>query len=180
MSRVGLMPIPVPKGTKVQVAEGVFRAEGPKGKVEQALFEGYPVAVEEGEIKISRAGDSGPERARHGLLRALLANAVHGAAEGFTKRLDIVGVGYRAEVKESAVQFALGYSHPVVFPIPEGIKIEHDARANRLTVTGADKQQVGQVAAEIRRLRPPEPYKGKGIKYSDEIIRRKVGKAGAK
>jgi large subunit ribosomal protein L6 len=174
------MPIPVPKGTNVQVAEGVFRAEGPKGKVEQSLFEGYPVAVEEGEVKIARAGDSGPERAKHGLLRALLANAVHGVSEGFTKRLDIVGVGYRAEVKEHAVQFALGYSHPVIFPIPEGIQIEHDARANRLTVTGADKQQVGQVAAEIRRLRPPEPYKGKGIKYSDEIIRRKVGKAGAK
>ncbi len=180
MSRVGLQPIPVPVGTKVEVAEGVFRAEGPKGKVEQALFEGYPVAVEEGEVRVARGGDSGPERARHGLFRSLLANAVQGVSEGFTKRLDIVGVGYRAEVKERAVQFALGYSHPVIFPIPEGIEIEHDARANRLTVIGADKQQVGQVAADIRRLRPPEPYKGKGIKYSDEIIRRKVGKAGAK
>ncbi len=123
MSRVGLMPIPVPKGTKVQVAEGVFRAEGPKGKVEQTLFEGYPVAVEEGEIKIARGGDSGPERAKHGLMRALLANNVHGVTEGF-KRLDIVGVGYRAEVKGRERAFPLGYSHPVIFPIPDGIEIE--------------------------------------------------------
>ena len=180
MSRVGLQPIPVPSGTKVEVKDGVFTAQGPKGTVSQPLLEGYPVAVAEGEVRVSRPGDSGAERSRHGLMRSLLANAVSGVSQGFSKKLDIVGVGYRAEVKERAVQFALGYSHPVVFPIPDGIAIELDARANRLTVSGADKQQVGQVAADIRRLRPPEPYKGKGIKYSDEIIRRKVGKAGAK
>jgi large subunit ribosomal protein L6 len=180
MSRVGLQPIPVPSGTRVEVSAGVFTAQGPKGKVSQSLFDGYPVAVEGGEVRVARPGDSGPERARHGLLRALLANAVAGVSRGFTRQLDIVGVGYRAEVKGRAVHFALGYSHPVVFPIPEGIEIEHDAKANRLTVSGADRQQVGQVAADIRRLRPPEPYKGKGIKYADEIIRRKVGKAGAK
>ena len=180
MSRIGKKPIPIPPGVKIHLDGMTVRAEGPKGKVEQALFEGYPVAVEEGEIKISRAGDSGPERARHGLLRALLANAVHGASEGFAKRLDIVGVGYRAEVKERAVQFALGYSHPVLYDIPEGIKIEIEAKANLVTVTGADRQKVGQVAAEIRSLRRPDPYKGKGIKYTNEVLRRKVGKAGGK
>jgi len=180
MSRVGLQPITVPSGTKVEVAAGVFTAQGPKGKVSQSLFEGYPVAVEDSEVRVARPGDSGPERARHGLLRSLLANAVDGVSRGFTRQLDIVGVGYRAEVRGREVHFALGYSHPVVFPIPDGIEIEIDARANRVTVSGADKQQVGQVAADIRRLRPPEPYKGKGIKYADEIIRRKVGKAGAK
>jgi large subunit ribosomal protein L6 len=180
MSRVGLQPIPVPSGTRVEVSGGRFVAEGPKGKVSQPLVDGYPVAVEGGQVRVARSGDSGPERARHGLLRALLANAVTGVSRGFSRQLDIVGVGYRAEVKGRAIHFALGYSHPVVFPIPEGIAVEHDAKANRLTVSGADKQQVGQVAADIRRLRPPEPYKGKGIKYSDEVIRRKVGKAGAK
>jgi large subunit ribosomal protein L6 len=136
--------------------------------------------VQDGVINITRPGDSGPDRSRHGLLRALLANAVQGAAGGFTKQLDIVGVGYRAEVKGSIVQFALGYSHPVIYDIPEGISINLDAKANRLTVTGADRQKVGQVAAEIRGLRKPDPYKGKGIKYTNEILRRKVGKAGGK
>jgi large subunit ribosomal protein L6 len=174
------MPIAVPKGTRVEVREGLFVAEGPKGRVEQTLIAGFPVEVKEGEVVISRPGDSGPERSRHGLLRALLANAVQGATGGFTKQLDIVGVGYRAEVKGNQVQFALGYSHPVMYAIPEGIKIEIDAKANRVTVSGADRQKVGQVAAEIRGLRRPDPYKGKGIKYTGEILRRKVGKAGGK
>jgi large subunit ribosomal protein L6 len=155
-------------------------AEGPKGRVEQSVFEGFPVEVKDGNIEVARPGDSGPERSRHGLLRALLANAVQGVSAGFTKQLDIVGVGYRAEVKGSQVQFALGYSHPVMYDIPAGIKIEIDTKANRVTVTGADRQQVGQVAAEIRGLRKPDPYKGKGIKYTGEILRRKVGKAGGK
>ncbi|HSU84700.1 MAG TPA: 50S ribosomal protein L6, partial [Thermoanaerobaculia bacterium] len=133
-----------------------------------------------GSIEVTRPGDSGPQRSLHGLLRALLANAVQGASAGFTKQLDIVGVGYRAEVKGNQVQFALGYSHPVLFDIPEGIKIEIDTKANRVTVTGADRQKVGQVAAEIRGLRKPDPYKGKGIKYTGEVLRRKVGKAGGK
>jgi large subunit ribosomal protein L6 len=180
MSRIGKMPIAVPKGTSVEVKQDRFIAEGPKGRVEQALLPGFPVSLENGVVTIARSGDSGPERSKHGLLRALLANAVQGASAGFTKQLDIVGVGYRAEVKGSHVQFALGYSHPVLFDIPAGIKIEIDAKANRVTVTGADRQQVGQVAAEIRRLRRPDPYKGKGIKYKDEILRRKVGKAGGK
>jgi large subunit ribosomal protein L6 len=170
----------VPAGTKVSVEDGVFTAEGPRGKVSQGLFEQFPVKVEEGVVTVSRPGDTGPERAKHGLLRSLLANAVNGAATGFEKSLDIVGVGYRAEVRGAEIHFALGYSHPVVFPIPEGIDVEIDAKANRVRIKGADKQVVGQVAAEIRRLRKPDPYKGKGIKYTGEILRRKVGKAGAK
>jgi large subunit ribosomal protein L6 len=173
------MPISIPQGTKVEVHDGVFVAEGPKGRVEQGLFPGFPVEIQDGVINVTRPGESGPDRSRHGLLRALLANAVNGAAGGFSKQLDIVGVGYRAEVKGTHVQFALGYSHPVIYNIPEGIKIEID-KANRVTVSGADRQKVGQVAAEIRGLRRPDPYKGKGIKYTTEILRRKVGKAGGK
>jgi large subunit ribosomal protein L6 len=180
MSRIGRMPIQVPSGTKVQIEDGTFVAEGPKGRVAQPLFEGFPIKVDDNVITIERPGDAGPERAKHGLLRALLANAVQGVSAGFTKQLDIVGVGYRAEVKGPQVQFALGYSHPVLYDIPEGITIAIDAKANRVTVSGADRQQVGQVAAEIRSLRRPDPYKGKGIKYTNEILRRKVGKAGGK
>lgn len=179
MSRIGKMPIQVPAGTKVEIQDGVFTAQGPKGKVAQTLFDGYPVEVDGNVVTIERPGDTGPERSRHGLLRALLANAVQGVSAGFTKQLDLVGVGYRAEVKGSHVQFALGYSHPVLYDIPEGIKIEID-KSNRITVSGADRQQVGQVAAEIRSLRRPDPYKGKGIKYTNEILRRKAGKAGGK
>jgi large subunit ribosomal protein L6 len=180
MSRIGRMPVPVPSGTKVQIQDGTLVAEGPRGKVSRPLFEGYPVKIEDGVVTIERTGETGPERARHGLLRALVANAVLGVSAGFTKQLDIVGVGYRAEVKGPQVQFALGYSHPVLYDIPEGIKIEIEAKANRVTVSGADRQKVGQVAAEIRGLRRPDPYKGKGIKYTNEVLRRKVGKAGGK
>ena len=179
MSRIGKQPIQVPGGTKVELQNGTFVAEGPKGKVVQPVFPGYPVDIDGDTITVSRPGETGPDRAKHGLLRSLLANAVQGVSTGFTKTLDIVGVGYRAEVRGREVHFALGYSHPVVFAIPEGIEVAVD-KANRVTVTGADRQQVGQVAAEIRRLRRPDPYKGKGIKYSDEILRRKVGKSGAK
>lgn len=179
MSRIGKQPITVPSGTKVELQNGSFVAEGPKGKVVQTVFEGYPVDIDGDTITVARPSDAGPDRARHGLLRSLLANAVQGVSDGFTKSLDIVGVGYRAEVRGREIHFALGYSHPVVFAIPEGIEVAID-KANRVTVTGADRQQVGQVAAEIRRLRRPDPYKGKGIKYSDEILRRKVGKSGAK
>lgn len=179
MSRIGKQPIQVPGGTKVELQNGTFVAEGPKGKVVQPVFPGYPVDIDGDTITVSRPGETGPDRAKHGLLRSLLANAVQGVSTGFTKTLDIVGVGYRAEVRGREVHFALGYSHPVVFAVPEGIEVAVD-KANRVTVTGADRQQVGQVAAEIRRLRRPDPYKGKGIKYSDEILRRKVGKSGAK
>lgn len=179
MSRIGKQPITVPKGTKVEIRDGVFVAQGSKGRVEQTLLPECPVKIDDGVIEVECIGDSGPVRSKHGLMRALLNNAVTGVSEGFQKQLEIVGVGYRAEVKGKEVHFALGYSHPIVFPIPEQIEIEID-RNNKITVSGADRQQVGQVSAEIRRLRPPDPYKAKGIRYSDEVIRRKVGKAGAK
>lgn len=180
MSRVGRMPITIPKGVKVQIVDDVFTAEGPKGKVSQKLLAGFPVKIEDGVIRVERSSDEGPERAKHGLIRALLANAVNGAANGFSRALDIVGVGYKAEIRGEAIHFALGYSHPIVFKLPAGVKAELDAKANRLTFSSADRQMLGQVCAEIRKLRKPDPYKGKGIKYSDEVIRRKVGKAGAK
>jgi large subunit ribosomal protein L6 len=180
MSRIGRQPITIPVGTKVAIAEGVLTAEGPKGRVSQMLFVGFPVELAGDTITVARPGDMGPERSKHGLLRSLVANAVQGVSSGFQKQLDIVGVGYKGEVRGPEVHFALGYSHPVVYPIPEGIVIEIDTKANRVTVSGADKQRVGQVAAEIRGLRKPDVYKGKGIKYSNEILRRKVGKAGGK
>ncbi len=179
MSRIGLQPIPVPKGAKVAVEGTVFVAQGPMGRVTQPIFPECPVTVDGGTVKVGRVDDSGPTRAKHGLARALLANAVQGVTEGFKKELEVVGVGYRGDVKGREIHFALGYSHPVIFPIPEGIEIETDKK-NRIPIPGADRQQVGQVAAEIRRLRPPDPYKAKGIRYSEEHIRRKVGKAGAR
>lgn len=179
MSRIGKQPIPVPAGIQVEIQGDRLIAKGPKGKVEQRLFADCPVKVDGSVIEISRQGDDGPLRARHGLIRALVANAVRGAHEGFTKSLEIVGVGYRGEVKGRQIQFALGYSHPVVYPLPEGIEAEID-KNNKITVRGADRQRVGQVAAEIRNLRPPDPYKAKGIRYSDEQIRRKAGKAGGR
>ena len=180
MSRIGRMPIPVPSGTKVQIEDGTLVAEGPRGKVAQPLFEGYPVKIEDGVVTIERTGETGPERAKHGLLRALVANAVQGVSAGFTRQLDIVGVGYRAEVKGPQVQFALGYSHPVLYDIPEGIKIEIEAKANRVTVSGADRQKVGQVAADIRQMRKPDTYKQKGVRYTGEVLKKKAGKTGAK
>jgi large subunit ribosomal protein L6 len=178
MSRVGKQPIPIPKGVKVSLDDDLFVAEGPKGRVSQKIEPRVKVDIVDGEVRVARRNNGGPDRALHGLMRALLANAVRGVSEGFSKVLEINGVGYRAEVQGKQINLALGYSHPIVYPIPDGISIEVD-KSNRLTVSGADRQQVGQVAAEIRGLRKPEPYKGKGIKYADEIIRRKVGKAGA-
>lgn len=179
MSRIGNQPITVPSGAKVKLEDGHFMAEGPKGKVMEKLLPECPVEIDAGVIKVTRRGNSGPVRAKHGLVRALLANAVHGVTTGFSKRLEIVGVGYRGEIKGREAHFALGYSHPVIFPIPEGITIEID-KQNKISISGANRQQVGQVSAEIRSLRPPDPYKAKGIRYSDEQIRRKVGKAGAR
>jgi large subunit ribosomal protein L6 len=180
MSRVGKMPIEVPQAVKVKIEDGVFVAEGPKGRVAQALMEEIPVTIDAGVISVDRTGETGELRSKHGLIRALLANAVVGVSEGFSKQLEIHGVGYRAQLKGREIHLSLGYSHSVVYPVPEGIEVEVDERAGKITVSGPDRQQVGQVAAEIRALRKPEPYKGKGIRYSDEIVHRKVGKAGAK
>lgn len=179
MSRIGKQPIEVPKGVKIEIQDDVLVAQGPKGKMEQKLVPNCPVSLEDGVLTVSRQGDSGSARAMHGLARALINNAVVGVSEGFKKELEVVGVGYRGEVQGREVHLALGYSHPVVFPIPENIEIEID-RNNKITITGVDRQKVGQVAAEIRSLRPPDPYKAKGIRYSNEQIRRKVGKAGAR
>lgn len=178
MSRVGRSPIPIPQGIKVKMEDRVFVAEGPKGKVSQEILPRIEVEIGDTEVLIKRLGESRGDRAKHGLMRALVANAVLGAHKGFSKVLEINGVGYRAAVEGKTLNLMLGYSHPVVFSIPDGIEIEVD-KNNTMTIRGARKQQVGQVAAEIRALRKPEPYKGKGIKYADEVIRRKVGKAGA-
>ncbi len=180
MSRVGRKPIPVPSGIKVSVDGGAFLAEGPKGQVRLPLLAEIPVAIKNGQIEVTRLGEEGKDRAKHGLIRALLANAVRGVSEGFVKELEVIGVGYKAEIKGDKVHFALGYSHPVVFPIPNGIKVELDQKAMRLKISGADRQLVGQVAAEIRGLRKPDPYKGKGIKYREEVLKMKEGKSGSK
>jgi large subunit ribosomal protein L6 len=179
MSRIGKEPITVPAGAKVAVEDGVFKVEGPKGKVEQALLPEVSVEIDGAVVTVGRTGESRQHRARHGLMRALLANAVQGVSVGWTKELEINGVGYKAEAQGRQINLALGYSHPVVYSLPHGIEVDVDSKANRIKITGPDRQQVGQVAAEIRSLRKPEPYKGKGIKYVDEIVRRKVGKAGA-
>jgi len=177
MSRIGRLPIQVPKGAKVSLEGRVFRAEGPRGAVVQDLVGGIDVAIDGGAITVSRSGDGGPDRAKHGLMRALLANAVKGVTEGWSRELEIHGVGFRAESKGNEVHLTLGYSHPVVYRVPAGIKVEVD-RNTRIVVSGADRQQVGQVAAEIRGLRRPDVYKGKGIRYKDERLKLKVGKAG--
>lgn len=180
MSRIGNKQITVPKGVEIKKDGNAVMVKGPKGSLRTALVEGIDVKVENNVVKFSRKDDEGKTKALHGLVRALVANNVLGVTQGFKKELDIVGVGYRAEVKGKEVVFQLGYSHPVRFPIPKGIDIAVDAKSGHITITGIDKQQVGQVAAEIRSLREPDPYKGKGIKYSNEVIRRKAGKAAGK
>jgi large subunit ribosomal protein L6 len=179
MSRIGRLPIKIPDKVKVTAQPGLVNVEGPKGKVAQKLELDMKVTVEKGEIRVERPDDSRRARQLHGLTRTLVANMVQGVTVGFQRSLDISGVGYKAELKGKEIHLALGFSHPVVYPLPDGVLAEYDAKANRLTVKGADKHQIGLVAAEIRKLRPPEPYKGKGVKYAEETIRRKQGKTGA-
>ena len=180
MSRIGKMPVAIPKGVEVRSDAQQVKVKGPKGELVSAIPEGLTVSIADGEVRIARGSDEPRTRAVHGLLRSLVANNVEGVTKGFQKDLEISGVGYKAEVKGKTVVFALGYSHPINFPIPEGIAVALDAKAGKLTISGADRQKVGQTAAEIRKLRVPDPYKGKGIKYANEVIRRKVGKAGGK
>jgi large subunit ribosomal protein L6 len=180
MSRIGKKEISLPKGVDVKHDGTAVVVKGPKGSLTTQLVPGISVKIESNVVTFIRADEEKRTRAFHGLVRALVANNVRGVSEGFKRELDIIGVGYRAEVKGREVVFALGYSHPVRFPIPEGIDIAIDAKTGHITITGIDKQKVGQTAAEIRSLREPDPYKGKGIKYSDEIIRRKAGKAAGK
>jgi large subunit ribosomal protein L6 len=178
MSRVGLKPIALPSGVNVKVSETELEVKGPKGKLNTPVPPGISFSLKKGELVCKRSNDERQQRALHGLARALANNAVKGVTEGFSRDLDIVGVGYRALVEGKKVVFSLGFSHPVEFPIPEGIDVKVD-RQTRVTVSGIDRQQVGQVAAEIRRLRRPDPYKQKGIRYVGEVLKKKAGKAGA-
>ena len=178
MSRIGKKPIPIPKGVTVKIAGDAVEVQGPKGKMRQALPPGIGFEVS-GDQLTAKTLREDPELGKfHGLARSLVANAVKGVTDGFRKDLDIVGVGYRAEVKGKQVVFALGYSHPVVFDVPEGVDVLVSSQTH-ITVTGADRQKVGQVAANIRRLRKPDPYKQKGVRYTGEVLKKKVGKTGA-
>ena len=180
MSRIGRKPITIPDGVKVLIGEGMVRAEGPKGKLMQPMPPGMTASIENKEVLIKRGDDSRTARAIHGLTRSLVANMVTGVTSGFERKLEIVGIGYRAQMQGKSIQLALGYSHPVIFPLPDGITAEIEKQVS-LTLRGADKALLGETAAKLRSLRKPDPYKGKGIKYADEYIRRKVGKkAGAK
>jgi large subunit ribosomal protein L6 len=178
MSRIGKKPIPLPKGVSVKIEPGAIDVQGPKGKLRQPMPAGIVFEQAGGELVAKTERDEKALGKFHGLARSLAANAIEGVANGFKKELDIVGVGYRAELKGREVVFALGYSHPKVFPIPPGIEIAVDKQTH-VTVTGVDRQLVGQVAANIRRLRKPDPYKQKGVRYSGEVLKKKVGKTGA-
>src|SRR4051812_14397884 len=179
MSRIGKKPIPIPAGVKIALLDGVVEVQGPKGRLKQALPPGIAFNQEDANL-VARTVREDPELGKfHGLARSLVANAVLGVTEGFKKELDIVGVGYRAELKGKQVIFALGYSHAVVFDVPAGIDIVIDKQTH-ITVTGVDRQLVGQVAANIRRLRKPDPYKQKGVRYTGEVLKKKAGKTGAK
>ena len=180
MSRIGKKPVVVPAGVEVTVdANNVVTVKGPKGQLSEEISKLIKVEVAEGEVLVSRASDAREERSQHGLARTLINNMVVGVTQGFEKKLQLVGVGYKAEKKGDTLVMNLGYSHPVELKDPEGITTEWEGQ-NKITVKGIDKEKVGQYAAEIRDKRRPEPYKGKGIKYADEVIRRKEGKAGAK
>jgi large subunit ribosomal protein L6 len=178
MSRVGKKPIVLPSGVKVSISDTQLEVQGPKGKLNTPVPRGISFSLEKGELLCQRESDARQHRAFHGLARALANNAVKGVTEGFSRDLDIVGVGYRAQVEGSKIVFALGFSHPVEFAIPEGIKVAIEKQTH-VTVSGIDRQKVGQVAAEIRRLRKPDPYKQKGIRYVGEVLKKKAGKAGA-
>ncbi len=176
MSRIGKKPVRIPKGVTVQVADGSLKVKGPKGELSAKLHEAVTVEVKGEEAIVSVRGNS--FNAIHGLWRALLNNMVSGVVSGFEKKLEIVGVGYRADMKGSNIQLILGFSHPILFRPPQGVKIETPTPTN-IVISGPDRQLVGQVAAKLRGFRPPEPYKGKGVKYENEFIRRKAGKAAA-
>jgi large subunit ribosomal protein L6 len=177
MSRVGRKPIVVPKGVSITQKAGTVGVKGPKGDLSRLVPAGVAVKVEGDKLVVHRADDSRENRARHGLMRAHLANMVKGVTDGWTRELEINGVGYRAEVSGDTLTMALGYSHPVVFKLPKGVNAK--VEKNRLALSSADRDVLGQTAAKVRELRPPEPYKGKGVKYVEEVIKRKVGKAGA-
>jgi large subunit ribosomal protein L6 len=175
MSRIGKKPIPIPSGVEVQITPGSVTVKGPKGSLSERVSPEMAVSQEDGSIVVARPTDRGQHRALHGLTRSLVANMVTGVTEGFEKRLEIQGVGYRASLKGSDLELLLGFSHPVTVKAPQGIDFEVP-QPTQIVVRGISKQQVGEVAAQIRKWRPPEPYKGKGIRYADEYVQRKVGK----
>jgi large subunit ribosomal protein L6 len=178
MSRVGKQPIVVPDGVQVDVVQNHIQVKGTKGQLEWDFHPEVKVTLDNGQIKVERPSDQKLHRSLHGLTRTLIYNMVTGVTQGFTRELEIVGVGYRANVEGNKLVLQLGFSHPVHFPVPNGITIEVE-KQTKISIKGIDKQQVGQVAANIRAIRPPEPYKGKGVKYADEVIKRKAGKSGA-
>jgi large subunit ribosomal protein L6 len=182
MSRIGKLPVEVAKGVTVKVEEGTLKIKGPKGELHFDINEGrygaVNVAITDGSITVTRKEESKLARTQQGLVRSLIQNMVTGVTETFSKNLELVGVGYKADAKGKSLNLSLGFSHPIDFPLPEGISAAVD-KGTKITISGADKQLVGEVAAEIRKLRPPEPYKGKGIRYEGETVRRKVGKAAA-
>ena len=177
MSRIGKMPIAIPAGVEVKIDGQVVSVKGPKGTLTHTVPAPITVAVEENSIMVSRPDDERTSRSLHGLTRTLIANNIEGVTKGFTKGLEIVGTGYRVTQKGSAIEFALGYSHPILVQAPEGISFQVEGNT-KITVVGIDEQAVGEVAANIRKLRKPEPYKGKGVRYAGEVVRRKAGKAG--
>ena len=179
MSRIGKKPVEVPKGVTVTIDGNTVKVKGPKGELSRTFHREMAVSMENNAVTIARPSDEPNHRALHGLSRTLLANMVEGVTKGFVKQLEIVGVGYKAETRPYGLQLALGYSHAIEYKAPKGVKLTANT-PTAVTIEGADKEAVGQVAAEIRNLRPPEPYKGKGIKYAGEVIRRKAGKAGGK
>jgi large subunit ribosomal protein L6 len=178
MSRIGKKPIVLPKGVTVDIQDNTVKVKGPKGELSRTVAEGVAVALENGEVVVTRASDERQLRALHGTTRALLNNMVTGVSTGFTKTLQVEGVGYRAELKGKQLVMALGFSHPIAVEPPPGISFGVDEKTRTITVNGADRELVGQVAADIRAWRPPEPYKGKGLRYLGERIKRKAGKAG--
>jgi large subunit ribosomal protein L6 len=179
MSRIGKRPIPLPKGVTVTVEGNTVKVKGPKGELQRTVHPELTIALENGELTVTRPSDEARHKALHGLSRTLVANMVEGTAKGFQKTLELVGVGYKAEKRPYGLQLALGFSHPIEYKAPKGITLSAP-QPTQIVIDGADKEIVGQVAAEIRSLRPPEPYKGKGVKYQGEQIRRKAGKAGGK
>lgn len=178
MSRIGKYPVAVPKGVDIQLQGEWIQVKGPKGELRTPVHSKIRYELKDGQVHLSRFDDSRTAREQFGLRRTLLANSIHGVTEGFTKVLEVVGVGYKVAVEENKITLNVGYSHPVEYSLPVGMSAK--VEGNKLTIFGIDKELVGEVAAQIRRVRPPEPFKGKGIKYSDEIIRRKAGKTGKK
>ncbi len=179
MSRIGKKPIPIPQGVTVKIEGNTILVQGPKGKLDTELPSGITIDQKDGIIVAVRQNDS--QAALHGLARALVNNAVEGVTKGWTRELEIVGIGYRAEMKgKQMVVFSLGYSHPIEYPLPTGVDATVDAKQTKIALTGIDRQKVGQVAAEMRSLRPPDPYKNKGVRYAGERLKKKVGKTGAK